>query len=102
MPFVFVYSPSFLLVAKGFSPDAFILTLAGAMIGIAGIGVAFTGYLIAPLKMLERWYVGLVSLLFIAPGFITMAIGIAAFIPIILLQKHRQSALSSESEPSDP
>ncbi|MGI9508861.1 MAG: TRAP transporter permease, partial [Geminicoccaceae bacterium] len=38
VPFVFVYSPSLLLVADGFTWAAFTVTLAGAMLGIAMLG----------------------------------------------------------------
>lgn len=93
VPFVFVYSPALLLVANGFTWAAFIITLIGAMLGIAAMGVAFSGYLFAPLKTAERWYVGLASFFFIAPGLITMGIGIVLMLPIVLLQlKARKNA----------
>lgn len=97
VPFVFVYSPALLLVADGFTWWAFTVTLLGAMMGIAGLGVAFSGYLVAPLRSWERWYVGLVSFLFIAPGLVTMSIGIALLSPIIIMQlairKNQQKTL---------
>lgn len=86
VPFVFVYSPALLLVANGFTWAAFTITLIGAMMGIAALGVAFSGYLFAPLKNIERWYVALVSFFFIAPGIMTMGIGIALMLPIVVLQ----------------
>jgi TRAP transporter 4TM/12TM fusion protein len=86
VPFVFVYSPSLLLVAVGFTWSAFFITLVGAMLGIASIGAAFSGFILAPMKGWERWYVGLVGLLFVAPGLLTMAIGVAAISPILFLQ----------------
>ena len=90
VPFVFVYSPALLLVADGFTWWAFTVTLAGAMLGIAAIGSAFAGYMLAPMRSLERWYVGLASLFFIAPGLTTMAIGAALMAPVILLQMRRR------------
>ncbi len=86
VPFVFVYSPALLLVTDGFTWAAFSITLLGAMIGIAGIGVAFSGYFIAPLSKWQRWWVGLFSLFFVAPGLLTMAIGVVLILPVILLQ----------------
>ena len=92
VPFVFVYSPALLLIADNFTWNEFAITLTGAMLGIAGIGAAFSGYLITPLSRLERWYIGLVSLLFVTPGLITMGVGLLALSPIFLLQiKRRQS-----------
>ena len=90
VPFVFVYSPALLLVTDGFTWASFTITLAGAMLGIGGLGVAFSGFLIAPLTRLERWAVALTSLLFIAPGLTTMAIGLALWSPVAFLQIRRQ------------
>lgn len=86
VPFVFVYSPALLLVADGFTWWLFSVTLVGAMMGIFCLGVAFSGYLIAPLPRAHRWWVGLVSFLFIAPGLTTMAIGAALFAPVLIAQ----------------
>jgi TRAP transporter 4TM/12TM fusion protein len=86
VPFVFVYSPALLLVADGFTWAAFAVTLLGAMLGIGSLGVAFSGFLFAPLRNWERWWVAIVSFLFIAPGLLTMALGLVAIAPIIFLQ----------------
>ncbi|MBE7635307.1 TRAP transporter fused permease subunit [Sneathiella sp. P13V-1] len=83
VPFVFVYSPALLLVTDGFTWSEFIITLTGVMAGISFLGVAFTGYMLAPLNHFEKWYVGLVSLLFVAPGLVTMGIGFLLMVPII-------------------
>lgn len=91
VPFVFVYSPALLLVADGFTWGAFAVTLAGAMLGIAVIGAAFAGYMLAPMGRLERWYAGLVSLFFIAPGLTTMAVGAVLMAPVILSQRRRRA-----------
>ena len=89
VPFVFVYSPALLLVADGFTWWLFTITLIGAMLGIASLGVAFSGYLLTPLKKWERWWVAVVSFLFIAPGLFTMAVGLVLMIPIAVLQFKR-------------
>lgn len=86
VPFVFVYSPALLLVTDGFTWSAFTITLTGAMLGIGGLGAAFSGFLLAPMRRWERWAVGLTSLLFIAPGLTTMAIGLLLWSPILILQ----------------
>lgn len=98
VPFVFVYSPALLLVADGFTWAAFTVTLAGAMLGIASLGVAFSGFLLAPLKQWERWWVGVVSFLFIAPGLGTMAVGLALMVPVLILQLRRRR--SSDPDPA--
>ncbi|MGB3689658.1 MAG: TRAP transporter permease [Jannaschia helgolandensis] len=86
VPFVFVYSPSLLLVADGFTWSAFAITLTGAALGIASLGVAFSGFLLTPLPKIQRWWVGLVAFLFIAPGLLTMAVGMALLAPVVALQ----------------
>ncbi len=97
VPFVFVYSPALLLVADGFTWAAFTVTLAGAMLGIASLGVAFSGFLLAPLTRWERWWVGLVSFLFIAPGLVTMAVGLALMLPVLILQLRRRASSEAGS-----
>lgn len=95
VPFVFVYSPALLLVADGFTWWAFTYTLIGAMLGIFSIGVAFAGYLFAPLKTWQRWWVGISSFLFIAPGVTTMAIGAVLVAPVVFWQiQQKQRAVS--------
>ncbi len=94
VPFVFVYSPALLLVADGFTWYSFFITLLGAMMGIASMGTAFAGYFIAPLTMVERWWIAFVSFLFIAPGLTTMGVGIVMLLPIALLQIKRRNALA--------
>jgi len=86
VPFVFVYSPALLLVADGFTWAAFSVTLLGAMAGISLIGIAFSGFLFAPLSTLERTWVGTVALLFIAPGLTTMLIGAVLLLPVLFMQ----------------
>jgi TRAP transporter 4TM/12TM fusion protein len=86
VPFVFVYSPALLLVADGFTWTAFVVTLTGAMLGIASLGIAFSGYFLAPMRKWERWWVALVSLLFIAPGLKTMGLALVLMAPVVVLQ----------------
>ena len=89
VPFVFVYSPALLLVADGFTWWLFTITLLGAMLGIASLGIAFSGYLLTHLKTWERWWVAIASFLFIAPGLATMAVGMALMLPIAIIQIKR-------------
>lgn len=86
VPFVFVYSPSLLLVAQGFSWDAFVVTLMGALLGISLIGAAFSGFMLAPLPRWERTWLFLVALLFVAPGLSSMAFGLVLVAPTLWRQ----------------
>ncbi|MEP3331078.1 TRAP transporter permease [Sedimentitalea sp.] len=93
VPFVFVYSPSLLLVAEGFTWSAFCVTLLGAMCGIGLLGAAFSGYLLTHLSRWQRWYVGIVSLLFVSPGLKTMVIGLALILPVLWLQSRQRAVI---------
>lgn len=94
VPFVFVYSPSLLLVTDGFTWAAFSVTLTGALIGIGLLGVAFSGYMLTHLRLWQRWYIGIVSLLFVSPGLITMGIGLALILPILWSQMNHRKGLT--------
>ena len=86
VPFVFVYSPSLLLVAQGFDIYIFFQTLISAMIGIGLIGISFSGYWLKSVPIYQRWYLGVNSLFFIAPGIQTSILGLFLISPVIFLQ----------------
>ena len=93
VPFVFIYSPALLLVAEGFTWSVFAVTLTGAALGIGALGVAFSGFLFAPMPMLQRWWVGIGSFLFIAPGLTTLVIGLVVMAPVLVLQVRQRTQL---------
>ena len=86
VPFVFVYSPSLLLITNDFDLVKLIVTILGTLMGIGLIGIAFTGYWIKPLKTFEQWFLGLAALLFVAPGLNSMIVGLIAISPTIYSQ----------------
>ena len=86
VPFVFVYSPSLLLVAQGFDIYIFFQTLISAMIGIGLIGISFSGYWFKSVPIYQRWYLGVNSLFFIAPGIQSSILGLFLISPVIFLQ----------------
>ena len=86
VPFVFVYSPSLLLVAQGFDIYIFFQTLISAMIGIGLIGISFSGYFLKNVPIYQRWYLGVNSLFFIAPGIESSILGLFLISPVIFFQ----------------
>src|SRR5210317_904716 len=86
VPFVFVYSPSLLLITNDFDLIKLIVTVLGTLMGIGLIGIAFTGYWTKPLKTFEQWFLGLAALLFVAPGLNSMIVGLIAISPTIYSQ----------------
>ncbi len=98
VPFVFVYSPSLLLVANHFSWQAFFVTFLGAVLGIGLLGIAFSGYALCPLKRYQRWWLAGGALILIAPGLKTIIIGLVLVTPILAMQikaSYRGRLLSS-------
>ena len=91
VPFVFVYSPSLLLIAGEFETNQLMITLIGTLIGIALIGIAFTGYWFRPLMKYEQIIIGIGSLFFVAPGIKSMIIGLAFILPMLFLQFYKKN-----------
>ena len=92
VPFVFIFSPSLLLVLKGFTWEEFFITLSGAMIGLVFLSAAFSGYFLTHMKAWERWTFAVAALLFIAPGWQSGLAGLVLALPAVLAQFVRRSA----------
>ncbi len=97
VPFVFVYSPALLLVTPEFALNDFLITLSGAMIGIALIGVGFSGFLFSKMGRLERVWICFAALFFVAPGIGSMGIGFFFVLPVLVRQvlAHRRKLSAS-------
>ncbi|MBI3369823.1 MAG: TRAP transporter permease, partial [Burkholderiales bacterium] len=59
VPFVFVFSPSLLIVAKGFTLSEFAITFAGCVIGIVFLAAALSRYLFVEMRRWEQALCGL-------------------------------------------
>lgn len=99
VPFVFVYSPSLLLITDGFTWNAFLVTVAGAIAGITLLGAAFSGYLLTVVPVWQRWLLGLSALPLIAPGLETMAYGAVIAAPALIAQIRAARRAQPPSEP---
>ncbi|WP_043625486.1 TRAP transporter permease [Ensifer sp. ZNC0028] len=86
VPFMFVFSPSLLLVTEGFTWSAFVLTFTGAIMGIFSLSAAITNWLVGPLSWLERLLLAVAALLLIAPELVSTLIGVAVLTLIVLRQ----------------
>jgi TRAP transporter 4TM/12TM fusion protein len=86
VPFVFVYSPSMLLVTKGFNWPEFFETTGGCLIGVVMLAAALTGYGIARMPNWERLWLGFASVLVISPSRTATLIGLAMGVPVLLRQ----------------
>jgi len=92
VPFVFIFSPSLLLVLNGFTWEEFFITLSGAIVGLVFLSAAFSGYFLTHMKAWERWIFALAALLFIAPGWQSGLAGLVLALPVVLSQFVKRSA----------
>ncbi len=86
VPFVFVFSPSLLLVAKGFTWYDFSVTFAGCILGITVLASALSKFFLVEMKGWEQLLCVAAALLLIAPGLTPTLIGAALVLPVLLRQ----------------
>ena len=86
VPFVFVFSPSMLLVVDGFTWAEFWLATLGAMAGIWVLSAAFSDWLLGPLYALERAALAVAAILLVVPALVPTLIGVAIVAPIAARQ----------------
>jgi TRAP transporter 4TM/12TM fusion protein len=86
VPFVFVFSPSLLLVAKGFTWYDFTVTFVGCVLGITFLAMAFSKYFLVEMKRWEQALCIAAALLMVAPSLTATLIGVAMVVPVLLRQ----------------
>jgi TRAP-type uncharacterized transport system fused permease subunit len=86
VPFVFVFSPSLLIVTKGFTLADFALTFVGCVLGITLLAAALSRFFLVEMKRLEQGLCVLAALLLIAPGWTPTLAGAALALPVLLRQ----------------
>ena len=84
VPFVFVFSPSLLLVAKGFNWYDFVVTFTGCILGITVLAAALSKYFLVEMKRWEQMLCFCAALLLIAPGLTATLIGAAMTVPMVM------------------
>ena len=96
VPFVFVFSPSLLIVAKGFTPHDFVVTFVGCILGITLLAAALSKFFLVEMTRAEQALCVVAALLMIAPGLTPTAIGLALALPMLLRQlAARRAALTA-------
>lgn len=86
VPFVFVFSPSLLLVVDGFTWTEFFIGVSGAMAGIWMLSSAFANWLIGPMRGYERALLAVAAILLVAPSLYATLVGLALVSPVFLRQ----------------
>jgi TRAP transporter 4TM/12TM fusion protein len=89
VPFVFVFSPSLLLVAKGFTWESFIITFTGCLMGITLMAAALSKFFMVEMKRWEQLSCLFAALLMIAPSLTATLVGVALVIPMLINQWRR-------------
>jgi len=89
VPFVFVFSPSLLLVAKGFTWESFIITFTGCVMGITLMAAALSKFFMVEMKRWEQLSCLFAALLMIAPSLTATIIGVILVIPMMVNQFRR-------------
>jgi TRAP-type uncharacterized transport system fused permease subunit len=84
VPFVFVLSPSLLLVTKGFTWYDFTVTFVGCVLGIVALSAALSNFFLVKMQAWERWLAVLGAVLLIAPGLKSLLVGLALVSPIVI------------------
>jgi TRAP transporter 4TM/12TM fusion protein len=89
VPFVFVFSPSLLLVAKGFTWESFIITFTGCVMGITLMAAALSKFMLVEMKRWEQLSCLFAALLMIAPSLTATIVGVVFVIPMMVNQFQR-------------
>jgi TRAP-type uncharacterized transport system fused permease subunit len=96
VPFVFVFSPSLLLVTKDFTWPNFFLAFGGCVLGITCLGAALSRYLLVRTKPWENVLLVLAAFLLVAPELYSSLLGVVLTIPVVLRHwrvRHTDEAL---------
>ncbi|WP_377839109.1 TRAP transporter permease [Bosea sp. UC22_33] len=86
VPFVFVFSPSMLIMAPGFTWTEFVGSTAACIASITLLSAAFSGWLLAPLAMWERFVIGLAALPMILATPYSIVAGLIIGAPVLFRQ----------------
>jgi TRAP-type uncharacterized transport system fused permease subunit len=86
VPFVFVFSPSLLIVAKGFTAGDFATTFIGCVLGIVALAAALSRFLLVEMKRWEQLLCLAAALLMIAPGLWVTLAGLVLVMPVLVRQ----------------
>lgn len=86
VPFVFVFSPSLLIVAKGFTGYDFVVTFVGCLLGITLLAAALSRFFLVEMTRTEQALCLVAALLMIAPGLLPTLAGVVLALPMLMRQ----------------
>jgi TRAP-type uncharacterized transport system fused permease subunit len=97
VPFVFVFSPSLLIVTQGFSGYDFAVTFVGCVLGIGLLAAALSKFFLVEMTRPEQGLCVLAALLMIAPGLLPTLAGVVLALPVLLRQLGAWRRLNAET-----
>jgi TRAP transporter 4TM/12TM fusion protein len=86
VPFVFVYGPAMLIVTKGFTWGAFFEVTLACGLGVVMLAAALTGYGVALMNTLTRFWLAIAAVLVMAPNRTATLVGLAMALPVLVQQ----------------
>jgi TRAP transporter 4TM/12TM fusion protein len=92
VPFVFVFSPSLLLVTADFTWTNFAIAFIGCTVGITCLGAALSGFMLVRTRMWENILLIAAAILLVVPELYSSLIGAAMIAPVVFrhMQAHRR------------
>jgi TRAP transporter 4TM/12TM fusion protein len=86
VPFVFVYSPSMLIMVQGFTWSAFFSSVIGCMLSITALSAVFTRFALAPLNRWECMVLCIAAVPMIGATWTGIVVGLIIASPVIFRQ----------------
>jgi TRAP transporter 4TM/12TM fusion protein len=86
VPFVFVFSPSLLLVTSNFTWSNFAIAFVGCTLGITFLGAALSGFMLVRTKAWENVLLIVSAILLVVPESTSSLVGLALAAPVLLRQ----------------
>jgi TRAP transporter 4TM/12TM fusion protein len=86
VPFVFVFSPSLLLVTADFTWSNFFIAFIGCTLGITFLGAALSGFMLVRTLSWERPLLVLSAILLVVPELTSSLVGFALVLPVLFRQ----------------
>jgi TRAP transporter 4TM/12TM fusion protein len=86
VPFVFVFSPSMLIMVQDFTLSAFFASVVGCILSITALSAVFTHYALAPLRWWDSVLLCIAAVPMIGATWSGIAIGLVIAVPVIARQ----------------
>ena len=97
VPFVFVFSPSLLIMVPDFTWTEFALAFAGCLVSVTFLGAALSAYLLAPMPLWERLWLSAAAMPAMATGAAPLVVGIVLALPVFVSQLVRYRRRAHEA-----